>query len=447
MVQSDGATLRDERLLESVQRIQLSVIDDAPEAEIYQQVLAVVMRTTHSEYGFVAEVFYEEDDTPFMMARAWTDIAWDSASRTFADSADERGLRFDNLDTLFGLSLVSGEMVISNHPETDPRRGGLPPGHPPLHAFMGLPIHDQGRMIGMIGLANRPGGYDKVLAESLSPLIVTCGSVIRFLKTEALRKRSEAELARHRDHLEELVEARAEKIARYERELAESRRMAFMGTLTAGLAHQINNPVGAILMTVQFALHQEGADDQNAIWRESLERVEDDAQRCGRIVKGLLDYSRNRPGALEPTCLRSVAHASVAACEEARRHNEAEVQVESDVERLPVIGNPIELQEVVTNVLMNAIQSRESNARVRVHLFREPPHAGVAIEDDGCGIEPEVRERAFEPFFTTRANGGGTGLGLSVVQGIVNAHGGRVAIEDGSLGGTRVVVRLPLRGG
>ncbi len=436
--------LPDERLPESVQRIQLSVIDDAPEAEIYEQVLAVVMRATESEYGLVGETFVEEDGTPYMMARALTDISWDPASRALVDEADERGLRFDSRQTLFGAVLVSGEMLISNQPASDPRRGGLPPGHPPLHAFMGLPIRNQGRMIGMIGLANRPGGYDKQLAESLSPLIVTCSSVIRFLQTLAQREQTKAELARHRDHLEELVEARAEKIERYERELATSNRMAFMGTLTAGLAHQINNPVGAILMNVQLALRSKDPEDQLVAWRESLERVEADALRCGRIVKGLLNYSRNEPGDLSHTCLLKVAHAAIAACDEPKRKAEAHFEVGAEVGELPVQGNAIELQEVITNIVMNAIESRERDTRVRIRMFRDGFDACISVEDNGGGIDEAIRERVFEPFFTTRPVGGGTGLGLSVAQGVVTTHGGRIDIDNSEWGGARVLIRLPL---
>ncbi len=436
---------RSYRLLETMQRIQLNLMDDARAAEVYEDLLAAVLDVTESEYGFVAEAFVDEDGAPYMKARAFTDIAWDAASRAFVAQAGESGLLFDKLDTLLGLVLVSGQLVISNDPTSDPRRGGLPSGHPPLRAFMGLPIVSDGRMIGVIGLANRVGGYDKALAEELEPLVVSCASVIRFLQADAQRRRTEEELLRYRGHLEDLVEGRAREIEHYQQELAEARRMAFMGTLTAGLAHQINNPVGAILMNVQYALRCADAPDRDQIWRESLERAEAEALRCGTIVKGLLNYSRNDPVEFAEVCLARVCADAISACDAASRAAAAQVRVDGGSMELPVYGNAIELQEVLVNVLDNAIRSRERAAQVWVRLSREERHACVRIEDDGEGVDEAIRDRVFEPFFTTRPLGAGTGLGLSVAHGIVSAHGGRISLHHLQGGGTQVSIRIPLR--
>jgi hypothetical protein len=104
------------------------------------------------------------------------------------------GIEFTNLKSLFGAVLVNGEPLISNDPANDPRRGGLPSGHPPLNSFMGIPIHVGERMVGMIGIANRPGGYDDEVCDFLRPFVTTCGTILEAISIEIARQEAENRL-------------------------------------------------------------------------------------------------------------------------------------------------------------------------------------------------------------------------------------------------------------
>ncbi len=144
----------------------------------YDYILSVLLRFTQSEYGFVGEVLYDPSGQPYLKTHAITNIAWTNDLKKFYDTHVAEGLEFKNLKTLFGQVMTTGKPVVSNSPSTDPRRGGLPSGHPALKAFLGVPIFSDTQMVGMIGAANRPGGYNDKIIEEIQPLLVTYANLI-----------------------------------------------------------------------------------------------------------------------------------------------------------------------------------------------------------------------------------------------------------------------------
>jgi PAS domain S-box-containing protein len=168
-------------LLRAVGRLQSSYISRSKidAAETFEDLLQLLLNFTGSGYGFMGEVLRDEQGQPYLKTHAITNIAWNEEMQAFYEKHKAQGLEFRNLKTLFGAALVTGETVISNSPATDPRRGGLPPGHPPMNSFLGIPIKQDGEMIGMIGLSNRPGGYDLALVEEIEPLLSTYATIIR----------------------------------------------------------------------------------------------------------------------------------------------------------------------------------------------------------------------------------------------------------------------------
>ncbi len=180
-------------MLDTVRLAQTEFI--ANPSERFGNLLDNILKATNSEFGFIDEMAYPEDGQPYLVARAITDISWDEGSRkSYQKFADERGLEFHNVRGLFGTVVLTGEPVIANAPGTDPRRSVLPEGHPPLHSFLGLPLHSEGKIIGMIGIANRPGGYDKELVEFVQPLVTTCASLLAAYRSEQRRRETEREL-------------------------------------------------------------------------------------------------------------------------------------------------------------------------------------------------------------------------------------------------------------
>ena len=158
-------------LLAALGRAHRLYFRDVDRPELFGQMLADILELTGCEYGFIGEVLYDDDDRRYLKSWALTDIAWDEPTRQlYAESQQpDGGMVFANVNTLFGRVLTTQQPVIANDPAHDPRRGGLPPGHPPLHSFLGVPLMRGDDMVGMVGIANRPGGFDEHDAEFLAP--------------------------------------------------------------------------------------------------------------------------------------------------------------------------------------------------------------------------------------------------------------------------------------
>jgi len=140
--------------------------------------LRKIIGLTGSAFGFLGRIEHDSDGTPFLHTLAITDIAWNEWSRQVFDDFASDGLEFRNLQSLFGVTVATGEVVISDSPATDPRRCGLPPGHPPLDAYVGLPLRDGDTAVGMVGLANAPGGYRVSLEDDLGPVLSVAAAMI-----------------------------------------------------------------------------------------------------------------------------------------------------------------------------------------------------------------------------------------------------------------------------
>jgi signal transduction histidine kinase len=187
-------------LLNTVTRVQARMVQEKGVVltELFNELLLTLLDLTDSEYGFIGEVKYNGAD-PYLATYSTTDIAWSAGTRQFWENFGKNGagLEFTNLKTLFGTVLTSKKPVISNSPGTDERRGGLPPGHPPMHSFCGLPFFAGEEMIGMIGIANRPGGFSWDLVEFLEPLLITCGNLTTSARitTELVKSKEFLDLA------------------------------------------------------------------------------------------------------------------------------------------------------------------------------------------------------------------------------------------------------------
>lgn len=165
------------------------------ESSAFSQMLNDLLTLTGSQFGLIGEVLHKSNGTPFLKVGAITNIAWNPETQALYQGLERRGMVFDRLDNILGLPMVSGEIVISNDLSQDPRRGGLPAGHPAIDTYIGIPVFSGKTHLGMIGLANRPEGYTQQLADELAPLSQTLGHLIE-------RKRLYAEKGTHKKDLE-----------------------------------------------------------------------------------------------------------------------------------------------------------------------------------------------------------------------------------------------------
>ena len=192
-------------LVNAISTAQSRFIRDADVMALFDKLLLDILSISGSEYGFIGEILYRNDQ-PYLKTLAISNIAWNDETRQFYEENAPTGLEFTNLDTLFGAAIKNGEIVIANDPATDPRSGGLPPDHPSLDAFLGVPFYRGEKVIGMFGIANRATGYDQALVEFLEPIISTCTQIVEALKADRQREKTEEQLRERETRMRTLFE-------------------------------------------------------------------------------------------------------------------------------------------------------------------------------------------------------------------------------------------------
>lgn len=288
------------------------------------------------------------------------------------------------------------------------------------------------------------GGAERVARGDLSvPVPLHAGARDEIAAVAAAFNGMMTELATYRKDLEEQVGRSVRKARDAEKNLVTAQRLAAMGTLAAGIAHDINNPLGGMVNAVR-ALRR---DDLPPGKREEyLALVEDGLDRVGHTVQKILQFSPHRV-APQVCDLAAVADRALALARHRIERGSIEVTVETPEGGLPVFGDPYELQQVVLNLLVNSVDAILEAGRERGHIrvrgrIREG-EVRLSVEDDGCGMSEAQAARAFDLFFTTKDVGEGTGLGLSMVHSIIQSHGGRVEIRSREGAGTTVEAALP----
>jgi signal transduction histidine kinase len=245
-----------------------------------------------------------------------------------------------------------------------------------------------------------------------------------------------------RDDLDRQVQVRTKQAVR-------SEQLASVGFLAAGVAHEINNPLASIAMCAESLEGRLRAvldqnDPQQAVVANYLRMIQDEAFRCKGITEKLLDFSRIGPGKRENTELGDLVRGVLTMLGHLGKYQRKRIEM-VPCESALVEVNPQEIKQVVLNLLSNALDSLDDGGVVSVRLETRDGYAVLSVADNGCGMEPEVLEHVFEPFFTRRRGGQGTGLGLSITYRIVADHGGDIeAASPGAGRGSTFRVRLPL---
>ena len=261
------------------------------------------------------------------------------------------------------------------------------------------------------------------------------------------RKRAEQALAASRKLLEERVVEESEQRRASQRELRHQLQLVSIGTLAAGIAHQINNPIASIMASAEYALvaAPECTEGGSAIRDEALLSVVSEAARCGQIVKNVLRFARQQPTARWVEDLAPLVRQTAALCRSYVTDHGGELHVESDGTKLLALVSPIEIEQVLVNLIRNAAEALGGRCHISVRVGRrDEDRVEIAVDDEGRGMPHEVLDHLFEPFYTTRGHQGGTGLGLSYAHGVIVDHGGEIHVESEPGKGTRFRILLPL---
>lgn len=179
---------KQKQLLDLILSVQTAYIalkgKDSPHERlrIFETILTNVIAISDSEYGFIGEILKKPDGKPYLKTHAITNIAWNDETRAFYEQNVVNGLEFTNLDTLFGHTIRTGEQVIANDPASHPASAGIPKGHPPLKHYLGVPLFSGQELIGMVGLANKHGGYTQNDVDTLNIVFTTIAAIIDSIR-------------------------------------------------------------------------------------------------------------------------------------------------------------------------------------------------------------------------------------------------------------------------
>jgi PAS domain S-box-containing protein len=228
---------------------------------------------------------------------------------------------------------------------------------------------------------------------------------------------------------------------RMQQQLVQSGKLAAIGELAAGVAHEINNPLFAILGLTEFLL-KEAEPGSKALQR--LELIQQTGLEIKEIVRALLDFARENAEERHIVPLEDVVQATVDLVRRTNAHKGVELVDSYDASGAPVTASPNQLKQIFLNLIANARQAMPNGGTVTVDVRQDGDWVLATVGDDGPGIEPAVLERIFEPFFTTKRSTGGTGLGLSVSLGIAEAHGGSLTASSDPGRGATFTLRLPI---
>jgi len=227
-------------------------------------------------------------------------------------------------------------------------------------------------------------------------------------------------------------------------QLLQAEKMSSLGKLAAGVAHQLNNPLGGITLYAKLMLEEYDLQDRA---KEDLNRILKDAERCRDTVRELLEFTRQTRHLMRPSDLNQSINRTLFLLENQTLFQNIVIEKHLSPDMPLVCSDAQQLNHVFMNIILNAVQAMKGNGKltIRTYVAADRNKVGVEFSDTGSGIPKNVMPHIFDPFFTTKEEGEGTGLGLSLVYNIVKNHGGQVRAWNRSSGGATFLVELPLR--
>jgi len=346
---------------------------------------------------------------------------------------------------ILGLLAREGKPLRIRDIAQDPRAHGFPANHPPMHSFLGVPIISKGRLFGNLYVTEKQG--EEEFSKEDEKLAVTLAA--------------QAAVAIENASLYEEVQRSYEELKRSQRLLVRQEKLASLGRLAAGLAHELNNPLSSVAGFAE-ALQRRAAEGETARppgasdVREYLTLIQEEVARAATIVRRLLDFARQREPSFGVVDLEGVVAKAVSFVQRQARLANQRIVVTPFPEGSRVFADAQMLQQVFLNLLTNALDAIEGGGEIRITARQRRDGAGrgpekawldVMVSDTGTGISAEDVPRVFDPFFTTKEVGKGTGLGLAICQSIVDQHRGTIEVQSEGAGkGVVVTVSLPLVG-
>ncbi len=328
----------------------------------------------------------------------------------------------------------SGKVVVENDFNKSNWKKFMPDGHVQLKSVLFAPLMIEQRPVGVIGLANKPGGFNKRDAEMAMAFGEIASIALANSKMLEMLEENEKELKKHSEHLEGLVEERT-------KQLKDSERMAAIGQTAGMVGHDIRNPLQAIAGDV-YLLKEElkgmpGREEESSVV-ESLEGIEKNVDYINKIVADLQDFARPLDPRAEKVDLKLIIEELLA---KNGLPENVKVTVKVDAAAEKIMADSTFINRIMVNLVNNAVQAMPNGGKLVIKAFKEANDVVIDVTDTGGGVPEALKKKLFTPMFTTKAKG--QGFGLPVIKRMTEALGGKVSFESKEGKGTTFIVRLP----
>lgn len=425
---------------------------DIKSAELTSFVAEECVNITQSELGFFG--FMNDDETE-MTAHLWSERAMKHCA------IDNKPMKFP-VETagIWAESIRTHQMFIDNDfSKPDPRKKGYPVGHVPIHRYLTIPVIRENKVVAVLGLANKKHDYTEDDSIRVGLFIENIWALIKKKEAEI-----ELQMSMHK------LEKQHEQLKSTQAQLIQSEKMASLGTLVAGVAHEINNPIHYVylsskslerdILSFKENLIDLLSDNEEEIihylenvfekFRQPLQYIMEGSSRIKTIIEDLRTFSRLDEAEKKDISIADALESTLRLVK-TQYNKQVEFICDFKTERM-LECYPSKINQVFMNIIVNACQAickkqeemnDQNRGKVKISLKDFEKEIKITFEDDGCGMTEKERKKAFEPFFTTKPVGHGTGLGLSISYSIIEMHKGRIEIESQPGIGTTVTVFIP----
>ncbi len=426
---AEAQALNSNELLQCIDRLRRQFIKEPDPFLLFPQFLEQLLKLTNSKYGFVGDALIDEKGNQYLKLYALSNLSWNTETAKLYEKYHRQGLEFRKMDNIFGLVVTSGEPVLSNDPANDSRGAGFPKGHPEISSFLGIPVYYGKQLVGEVGLANRPGGYDQELLDWISPVIAALGQIIVERWGREARKTAEAELLK-------------------------VKKLEATSLFAGGLAHDFNNLLTSIVGNIEMTRIQL---PPGSPCLEMLADAKKASQQAREICQDFTTFATIGKSVNIQLSIKDLLNKAI---ENYSKPETVQITFTYGGDLHPILGDTVQLQEVLSGLLENSCEAIEDQGTIRITAenylsgmagnaynlsMPDGNYIRLTLQDDGSGISEEDLPKIYDPYYSTKTRNAvkGTGLGLSMVYAVIKQHNSFIHIESETGKGTTVYLFFP----